>query len=298
MTEHLHAPYVDLVELDGCVTHIGQCIRLMENAPPPSLTSVSTSGVAPINALTTIPGLPLLHHRAILDGSVGAMAATVDWTLGTSEERRKAVTTLRASCYPLMGNVEIQEDVRLDLSNAPGPGDADARTRILDSLRRLQSLVRHNADAMRRAMSGGDPSRTVEEGRTILETVATPFVNVAIEEAGEDDDVEDLLLMTGAPYRRAVITFKEQRHSQYEHLLLTDPAAEALDSSLPGMIEMEIKHHFGGVRYSFGATRITLEADERTTDAIMRLRRHNEMSQVPVPAWRGHGHSAGESYGD
>jgi hypothetical protein len=298
VTEHLHAPYVDLVELDGCVVRIGQCIRLMESAPPPSLTSVSTTGVAPISALTMVPGLPLLHHRAILAGAVGTMGATVDWTLGTSEERKKAVVTLRASCQPLMGNVEIQEDVRLDLSNAPGPGDADARTRILDSLRRLQSLVRHNADAMRRAMSGGDPKKTVEEGCRVLETMATPFASVAIEETDEEDDVEDLLLMTGAPYRRAVITFKEQRHSQYEHLLLSDPAAEALDSALPGLIEMEIKHHFGGVRYSFGATKVTLEADDRTTDPIMRLRRHQEMSQVPVPAWRGHGHSVGESYED
>lgn len=286
MIEHLHAPYVDLVELDACVTRLAQCIRIISSAPPPGLDSVGMSGVADGSVIDTVPGLPLLHVRRIADVRIGRMDAHASWTLGTSDDRRRAITTTEVSCSPVLGKVVIVEDVRLDLSNAPGPGDKDAVERIARSIRRLHDLVKTQADALRISLSAGDPEAVVRRGMEAASTAASPFVDKAWHESPEEYDLQDITLRTGAPYRRARVTYTDERHDMQTHVLLTDEAEDALQRVLPPVVGLDISNFAGGLRYVFGSCHERIDVAEIGDDPIQMLRWHRTASDVPSPAWR------------
>jgi len=289
MLEHLHAPHIDLVELDACVTRLSQCVRIISSAPPPGLSSVGVSGVADASLLDAVPGLPLLHHRRIMSGRIGRMDASATWTLGSSDDRERAIATTEVSCSPVLGRMVIIEDARLDLSNAPGPGDKDAVKRIARSLTRLQNLVKTQADALRISLATGDPAATVRRGIDAALLQAAPFASKAFDESPEDQDIEDVTLWTGAPYRRARITYRDEHHDMSEHHLLSTEAEEVLQRMVPPVVKMEISNFMGGIRYHFGHGSEGIGVQEIGDDPIQALRWHQTASDVPTPAWRSRG---------
>lgn len=286
MLEHLYAPYIDLVELDACATRLAQCIRILSNAPPPGLDSVGVSGVADGSILDTVPGLPLLHVRRIANMRIGRMDAYATWTLGTSDDRRRAVVTTEVSCPPALGKVVVVEEVRQDLSNAPGPGDKDAVARIAASIRRLHDLVKTQADALRISLAAGDPEATVERGMQTALTAVSPFVDKACDESPEEYDPQDITLSSGAPYRRARVTYEDERHDMDRHVLLTDAAEEALQGVMPPIVALDISHFVGGLRYVFGPCSRRVDSGFISDDPIQALRWHGTAAMVPTPAWR------------
>lgn len=286
ITELLHAPDLDLVELDACVQRLGQCAKLIDAAPDVGLGNAATSGVAPSRVLDALPGLPLLHHRTILNGRVSGMTAEVSWTLGTTDARSVAVATLMATCEPALGRIVIEEIVRRDLSNAPAPGDKDARTRILGSILRLQRIVREAAETIRNGLVGGDPVSAAGQAAAAAETIASPYASVALDESPEDDPVEDITLVTGIPYAPASLTYKEQDWDEEELPMLTDEAAASLDAALPRIVGLSVERTGSRITYRFGPTRLPVGVHSRSEDPILELRRQRDLHQVPRPAWR------------
>lgn len=286
MIEMLHAPDLDLMEIDACVARLSVILRLLDNADPPGLSDVSTSGVAPIRVKNVLPDLPLLHQRRIAVQPVGRMDAQLRWTLGTDEDRRNAIATLEAVCRPLLGRVVVVERVRSDLSNAPGPGDKDARTMIIASITRLRDLLARHAGILRRD-GVSRPDEVLEAAVAAARVAAAPFVQAAVNEmpASDDSGDDEFEMRTGNPYPslRTRITNVEHEPEPF----LTEEANAAFDAFMPPIVGLEVKRLPDGVRYLFGPIDVRLQEVEAPTDAMQRLRSEVALSEVPRPAWSG-----------
>lgn len=287
MIEMLHAPDLDLMEIDACVARLSVILRLLDNADPPGLSDVSTSGVAPIRVKNVLPDLPLLHQRRIAVQPVGRMDAQLRWTLGTDEDRRNAIATLEAVCRPLLGRVVVVERVRSDLSNAPGPGDKDARTMIIASITRLRDLLARHAGILRRD-GASRPEEVLEAAVAAARVAAAPFVQAAVNEmpasdgSGDDDEFE---MRTGSPYPSLRTRITNVEHEPVP--FLTEEANAAFDAFMPPIVGLEVKRLPDGVRYLFGPIDVRLQEVEAPTDAMQRLRSEVALSEVPRPAWSG-----------
>lgn len=287
MSGILHAPDLDLMEIDACVARLSVILRLLASAEAPGLSDVSTSGVAPIRVKNALPDLPLLHLRTIRVNPVGAMDAQLRWVLGTDEGRRNAVATLEAVCRPMLGRVVIVERVRSDLSNAPGPGDKHARDRIVSSITRLRDLVADHGSLLRRE-GAVRPNEIVDAAPAAARLAAAPFVQAAVNEmpAIEQSGPEDEFAMrTGNPYPSLRTRITNDEHEPVA--LLTDEAQTALDAAMPPIIGLDVERIGGGVRYVFGPIGLDLPEMETSTDAMQRLRSEMALSEVPRPAWSG-----------
>lgn len=287
MPEYLYAPQIDLVELDACVSRLSQAARLIESAPPPSLNSVSMNGTASARFKEEHPNLPLLHSRNILTGRVGSMEASVAWSLAISDAGPKAaVAILEVSCPPFLGKVTIVEQVRTDLSNAADPADNNAPKVILQSVLRLRDLVRSQANALRSAMANGDPRQEVITHSWSAAMAAAAYVTKAVQEAPDDLYLDRYRLATGAPYQMCKVTAEDP----IDHIrggILSQPALSALQNELPAMVELEIEHISGGVRYRFAPASLQVNELPTSDDPVERLRLEQRLSTIPSPAWDG-----------
>ena len=290
----LHAPHVDLVELDACAARLGQAARLVEGSATRTIDGTSTTRVAPTRVLDALPGLPLLHHRNLLSTRLGGMEAVATWTLGTTgEDRSAAVATLEARCEPALGRLVVEERVRTDLSNAPGPGSADANERIARSVRRLERMVRDRAAVVRAAMAGGDPEDAAGEAEAAIVAAAWPFATAAWEEAGSEDGDDDdpidsarIEAVVGGPY--GPNRLRHRAFGEDGTTPILSPEADAAFAALVmPVVGLEIDHRAGGVRYRFGPVVARVPVDDAEHDPVAEMRRLRRIAEVPSPAWIG-----------